>query len=974
MKSANPVTYGRRGARRAHRRESPASPVPEEPEPPAPVHRNKHARAQTPLNLDHHEPQTSARPAKRSRNDFVSLSVSAAGPKPTGVRSAAYSSKSKTDLGPPDSATRSARTPVTRETSPSPVAPRTRRQIGRTASLTTRKSSASTINDSSRVSSRAPSPPEESPSTAPPPISPFSILDDLSPAPSTSALQVPVQAAPRPGVAKRMLARTRTQPADVASTSNDPSPPSSLGSLGRTSSLPTYTLSQTPKEDDSQPLPQLDTTPLPMLQNARPSIQSQRTYSKSRSFLVSLPASTSAPSIPSVGAGAGAGGDGDIDDEELGRESYNDLRARWGVDRSEDGLLGPEATEIRSISQLRHKGETRRFLDEVGYLFEGFQSGMTIAVKRLSAIEILRKMCEVEFVRKAKAADRLVHAWDSLRNVNEQSSDKILEICLVIFAGLIARDQRDVDELVRMEGFPKFMTIMIGRSRNADPLGFTVEGERGEEARRLGIAKQDRILLESLREIVRRGDIFPDDDSDAWISTRRLVSHVLITLPPTFHHRPSLLRPLLSSILAELEPLSSRIDSYTSGLPILPSPPTYDTPDLKHADACLRLLDGIILLSAAASSSDDGVDGDDEEDVQDGLQEHGEELVRGLFSLCAVAQVLLFQEGKDAKAAGMSFACLVSGLRILVSLADSSPQWCSTMLAEPLCLPNILRLIVIFRPDKKFDCSSESNSKSRSKYRAKLGTRVGSESPKKAESKIGEGGEGEAGVGESGVDVDMEANKMDILCLALALLTHLVQSTSHGSGKLRDSVAFPSCKMRRGCARTCHCSQSIGALDFLVGLYVDLAQARANNDTIDGEVHFIRGHVSVLLGLLSQRDASTRSAILNTLPGSSPRTKLDALIAAIREFTTFYGELAKRMAEAVAHPHSDDMDMDDIDKGGGDRDDSISLSTAPALGTDFGNLKIIEDERMSRTLAREHDKGSEVANGVVAFLESLRDA
>ena len=89
------------------------------------------------------------------------------------------------------------------------------------------------------------------------------------------------------------------------------------------------------------------------------------------------------------------------------RESYTVLRERYGVDNSEDGpMLPPEIesasdspnrkgkgkavqqlpegmmNDLRSISELRNKGEARRFLDEVGYLFEGLDPEGTVGVRR----------------------------------------------------------------------------------------------------------------------------------------------------------------------------------------------------------------------------------------------------------------------------------------------------------------------------------------------------------------------------------------------------------------------------------------------------------------------------------------------------------------------------------------------------------------------------------------------------------------
>lgn len=117
------------------------------------------------------------------------------------------------------------------------------------------------------------------------------------------------------------------------------------------------------------------------------------------------------------------------DDDDLGletRESYTALRERWGVDNSSDdprpysdseesqdemeesqesqhsqgkkkskrdekeararareAALPPGMmNDVKSITEMRSKGESRRFMDEVGYLFEGMNKEEAIAVRR----------------------------------------------------------------------------------------------------------------------------------------------------------------------------------------------------------------------------------------------------------------------------------------------------------------------------------------------------------------------------------------------------------------------------------------------------------------------------------------------------------------------------------------------------------------------------------------------------------------
>lgn len=187
------------------------------------------------------------------------------------------------------------------------------------------------------------------------------------------------------GLLPRTLVSTRTQ-SIIDLTTDSPGPSSQPSSPSKTRSL----------DDVSSP--------------ARPALvkSNVRTYAgRSRSFLVALP-STGAPGGASTSAH-------DLEDEatldasqeeEAPRESYTDLRLRWGVDNSEDdpyphpvadddsprrkgkNVAPPRhlppgmMNDLKSISELRSKGEVRRFLDEMGYLFEGLVVDAALGVRR----------------------------------------------------------------------------------------------------------------------------------------------------------------------------------------------------------------------------------------------------------------------------------------------------------------------------------------------------------------------------------------------------------------------------------------------------------------------------------------------------------------------------------------------------------------------------------------------------------------
>lgn len=60
------------------------------------------------------------------------------------------------------------------------------------------------------------------------------------------------------------------------------------------------------------------------------------------------------------------------------RETYAVLRREWGVDEEE----GLGESELKSVTQLRAKGENARFVDEFDYLVEGLVPSMGLGVRR----------------------------------------------------------------------------------------------------------------------------------------------------------------------------------------------------------------------------------------------------------------------------------------------------------------------------------------------------------------------------------------------------------------------------------------------------------------------------------------------------------------------------------------------------------------------------------------------------------------
>ena len=206
---------------------------------------------------------------------------------------------------------------------------------------------------------------------------------------------------------------------------------------------------------------------------------------------------------------------------------------------------------------------------------------------------------------------------------------------------------------------------------------------------------------------------------------------------------------------------------------------------------------------------------------------------------------------------------------------------------------------------------------------------------------------------------DKSAQLLDKLCLALGLLTNLVQSVSSTKRLIHDDrtslppvpcscvnaskVMSVHCPGKRSCISVCACISRTSFLRCLAHVYIQLCQSANDLDTV------VRGHIAILFGLLMQDDWDNQTVLLNVLPGETKRRKLDSLLENAREFTAFYVRFAKKAAEVVHGKGNDDQESDN-------EDDNAARSEG-ALGIQ----RVLQDE-----------KGEDVAKSVIIYLERLR--
>ncbi|KAF9220721.1 hypothetical protein BS17DRAFT_713477 [Gyrodon lividus] len=645
----------------------------------------------------------------------------------------------------------------------------------------------------------------------------------------------------------------------LVSSTGTPLPPSVISRQGSSHTLPT-----TFRQRD--PTPEASTQSPSKVLPAR----NIRTYAgSSRSFLVALP-------VP------GADPLNDIQDDTELHESYADLRTRWGVDNSEDdprphrddfvthNLRGNTSTsnlpqsslpigmmnDLKSITELRSKGESRRFLDEVGYLFEGLDGCSAIGLRRASALELVSKLCDPDFNRRAKASDFYLRTWDEFLMSRAGASDKIFDATITFFAALAARDSHTLMDVAQQKEFISALVEILGSlDHTKDVLALVLANGRDTDLKSHGISRTEILPLKSLAEVVSKESHLSSANQVRPLqpSARFFISHTLAALPPSIIG-VEYLSALLTSLRTELCLLEPRVTAYESGLELLPLPSraNTDVPSLYHIEACLRLLDSYLLGQWSSTNIDV------ERTSSIGLA-GADGFASELLFLCIVSSVSMGESINDEEAA-IARKCLCGALRVLTLLSHGNKMWCEVSLEENHALPFVVTIAV--RSQAKW-----------SECRAVDGVS-----------------------GPSTLINSVEA--FDLLCLALGLLMNWATLTRKATTMCRNKSINPTCPGTRRCVRACQCPGRQSVLGCLSMAYIQHSDIRENDSP---ESNFLRGYIAVLLGLLIKDDTVNQTLVLAQLPGRSSFDKIKSLVVHCRSFLDLYNDTATSLSTDPEH-------------------------------------------------------------------------
>jgi hypothetical protein len=83
-----------------------------------------------------------------------------------------------------------------------------------------------------------------------------------------------------------------------------------------------------------------------------------------------------------------------------------------------------QGTVLKSFTELRATGGSKRFVDYMGYLLEGLKATEPIGIRRSSAVELSRHLADTDFIRKLNANGLIGRVYEQLRRAQAGEGDK----------------------------------------------------------------------------------------------------------------------------------------------------------------------------------------------------------------------------------------------------------------------------------------------------------------------------------------------------------------------------------------------------------------------------------------------------------------------------------------------------------------------------------------------------------------------
>ncbi|WWC94318.1 hypothetical protein V866_001160 [Kwoniella sp. B9012] len=620
--------------------------------------------------------------------------------------------------------------------------------------------------------------------------------------------------------------------------------------------------------------------------------------SPSRSSLRGTEPTNSAGTSAQVGSGSGGGGGSggrakrtyggkrsmlaevsqvnldiaNVSREELGVEetapeaSYAELRKKYETDNDEtqngSGNLMAElllARAPQAVSDMRSKGENRRFMDELSCLIEGITDpSMGMSFKRTSAIDILDNMQDESWLAKMNICGQVEKVWESFMEARGEEPDLAMETICMLLLETLQQSNSGIEHIL-LNDAQKVLDLLLRnlKVRNG-PLDGNVKGKVSNATQKI------RRIFSSLQSV----------SSSITPSTRLLASTVLIDV-----YQSNLLKDtskvvegahvfqrVSRNLRSEVKTLGDRFDLNEKGLDLLPAE---NPPDFDHVYALLQII-GHTLSNA--------------DDRPHELQQRHKDLIEDLIIVIIACSSLVLNE-EDVSV--NTSRCVLQSLQLLLVVTDASPEWAAQIIQVQGGVTSLARLILQrehFIP----------------------GARP-SDNDNEEQSQLTE------------MDVDMETQGVstsglleDFLLTVLAVLIQCIRSGDETIKVIASTKIGSSCKGEYGCLRKCHCLDTTSLTHHLSDLYSEYS-----DDDRSLFAKAIAGYLALVITKFISSLDEVQELDIKSLPGGSRREKLEGLRASLRGLKYELHQNLKRllMSNSATTQNEEQLNDEDEDEG-----------------------------------------------------------
>ncbi|ORY32814.1 hypothetical protein BCR39DRAFT_521738 [Naematelia encephala] len=643
---------------------------------------------------------------------------------------------------------------------------------------------------------------------------------------------------PRPGGMRRMLSKSRSAASSLISPSRNARNTSSYDNDDAGPSTPSRHLLRT------QSLPDSPSKSSPMSRTEQVSLlvpsagehetsggRAKRTYGKNRTILGEVAAESTAT-------------DNDKPvNEEIVKESYAELRKKYEVDNSVFDVDGSGSQDFwlarapQVASDMRSKGENRRFMDEITYLTDGIADPLqSMSLKQSSSLDILEKMQDDDWLGKMNVCGQVERVWEMLYAARG-TGDEIMDVICLVYLAALAKSGSSLS--------------LILHSHPSSCLRLLVE----QHERRQGLldgGSKAKLWASKLRNLSQ--NIFPSASKSM---SRTLALYMLqgmcnendlVTFSRDFGET-RVLAKVLKSFSADIKVLGDRFNLYEKGLDLFPDDGRVN---LQDALLCLRIISSAVLYLPVE---------------RDWLADRSEDFGTALVGCLIVSTEVALSGGEAAQTAA---ECSIESLKILANLANLSQTWAGAIISSAGGITSVFRLIL---------------------HRDILISRlqVKDEGDHVDETQTTE-------VEDVNLDLGDNASSDEIRSLCLAIMTSAIVADVSSANDISSLKLARECIGRPHCFRVCKCDDATSLPSYLAWIYIEQDNEAAEQDQQVNEV--LKGYTALLLAKLMVGSEQAKKIVLDLLPGTDSRSKLKQLASSLSELKELQSAVHRKLSTA----------------------------------------------------------------------------